>query len=64
MQWNKKILQYLQGMSNLELFFKKNSDPCLLGHTDVGYLSDPYNAKITNRVHVFTRMDCYLLEVF
>jgi hypothetical protein len=43
--WNgiKNILQYVQCTTYLGLLFKKNKDPCLLGYTDTGYLSDLHN---------------------
>ena len=45
--WNrvKNILRYLQGTPDLGLFYQRNSDPSLVGYTDVGYLLDPYNAR-------------------
>ena len=41
----KNIFRYLQGTADLGLFYRKNQDPCLIGYTDAGYLSDPHNAR-------------------
>jgi hypothetical protein len=45
--WNgvKDVLQYLQGTSDLGLFYPKNQDLSLICYTDAGYLSDPHNDK-------------------
>jgi hypothetical protein len=45
--WNrvKDVLRYLQGTSDLGLFYPKNQDLSLIGYTDAGYLSDPHNGK-------------------
>ena len=40
----KQILRYLNGTKDLDLFYKKNQDPTLIGYTNAGYLSDPHNA--------------------
>ena len=39
----KQILRYLNGTKDLGLFFQRNQDPTIIGYTDAGYLSDPYN---------------------
>jgi hypothetical protein len=39
----KSILRYLKDTKDLGLFYSRNQDLILLGYTDVGYLSDPYN---------------------
>ena len=39
------ILRYLQGTIDLGLFFPKNHDLTMVGYADVGYRSDPHNAK-------------------
>ena len=39
----KQILRYLNGTKDLGLFFQRNQDPTVIGYTDAGYLSDPYN---------------------
>ena len=41
----KQILRYLNGTKDLDLFYKKNQDPTLIGYTNAGYLSDPHNAR-------------------
>jgi hypothetical protein len=45
--WNniKDILRYLHGTTDLGLFFRKNQDHNLIKYADVGYLSDPQNAR-------------------
>jgi hypothetical protein len=45
--WNniKNSLQYLNGTIDLGLFFQRNQDFGLIGYADVGYLSDPQNAR-------------------
>jgi hypothetical protein len=41
--WNgvKYVLRYLQGTSDMSLFYLKNQDLSLIGYADAGYLSDP-----------------------
>jgi hypothetical protein len=39
------IFRYLQGTKDLGLFYQKNQDMTSTGYTDVGYLSDPHNAR-------------------
>jgi hypothetical protein len=41
----KQILRYLNGTKDLGLFFQKTNDPNLVGYVDVGYMSDPHNAR-------------------
>jgi hypothetical protein len=41
----KDILQYLQGIPDLGLFYPKNQDLSLIGYADAGYLSDLHNGK-------------------
>jgi hypothetical protein len=41
----KTILRYLNGTQDLGLYFLKNQDLRLVGYADVGYLSDPHNAR-------------------
>ena len=43
----KNIFRYLQGTKDLGLFFQfqKNQDSDMIGYADVGYLSDPHNAR-------------------
>jgi hypothetical protein len=48
----KNIFRYLSGMKDLGLFFQRNVDSNMIGYTDVGYLSDPYNA-ISQTGYVF-----------
>jgi hypothetical protein len=45
--WNdiKNILRYLVGTIDLGLYFQKNQDSKLIGYANVGYLSDPLNAR-------------------
>jgi hypothetical protein len=45
--WNgvKDVLQYLQGTSDLGLFYLKNQDLSLMGYADAEYLSDPHSGK-------------------
>jgi hypothetical protein len=45
--WNdiKNILRYLVGTIHFRLYFQKNQDFKLIGYADVGYLSDPRNAR-------------------
>ena len=41
----KQILIYLNGTKDLDLFYKKNQDPTLIGYTNAGCLSDPHNVR-------------------
>ena len=41
----KNIFRYLNGTKDLGLFFQRNADSNMIGYTDVGYLSDPHNAR-------------------
>jgi len=41
----KHILRYLNGTKDLGLFFQRNQDTTMIGYTDAGYLSDPYNGR-------------------
>jgi hypothetical protein len=43
--WNdiKNILQYLNGIIDLGLFFQRNQETDLIGYADASYLSDPHN---------------------
>lgn len=41
----KHILWYLNGTKDLGLFFQRNQDTTIIGYTDAGYLSDPYNGR-------------------
>ena len=45
--WNgiKHIFLYLQGSQDLGLLYIRNQDMTLLGYSDVGYMSDPHNAR-------------------
>jgi hypothetical protein len=45
--WNgiKNILQYLNVITNLVLFFRRNQESCLIRYANVDYLSDPQNAR-------------------
>jgi hypothetical protein len=45
--WNviKNILRYLQGMTDLGLFFIRNQDSGLIGYVDADYFSDLHNAR-------------------
>jgi hypothetical protein len=45
--WNniKNILRYLNEITDLELFFRRNQDSSLIGYADTDYLSDPQNAR-------------------
>ncbi|GKF72192.1 hypothetical protein Tco_0208306, partial [Tanacetum coccineum] len=45
--WNgiKHIFRYLQGITDLGLFYSDNSKQGLVGYVDVGYLSDPHKAR-------------------
>ena len=52
--WNdiKHILRYLQGTTDMGLFYSKESKQKLLGYADAGYLSDPHKA-ISKTGYVF-----------
>jgi hypothetical protein len=39
----KRILRYLRGTIDLGLYFQKKQDLSIIGYTDAGYLSDPFN---------------------
>jgi len=41
----KHILRYLNGTRDFGLFYERGQDSTLIGYTDVGYLSDPHNAR-------------------
>jgi hypothetical protein len=41
----KYILRYLNGMRDLGLFYKRSPNSNIIGYTDAGYLSDPYNDR-------------------
>lgn len=41
----KTILKYLQGTIDIGLFFPKKPDLTMVGYADVGYISDPHNAR-------------------
>jgi hypothetical protein len=41
----KNIFRYLIGAIDLGLFYKINQDKTLVGYSDVGYLSDPHEAR-------------------
>ena len=41
----KQILRYLNGTKDLGLFFQRNQNPTMIGYTDAGYLSYPYNDR-------------------
>jgi hypothetical protein len=41
----KQILRYLNSTKDLGSFFQRNQDPTMIGYTDAGYLSDPYNGR-------------------
>ena len=45
--WNgiKHILRYLQGTTDLGLFYSNKSAPEMIGYADAGYLSDPHKAR-------------------
>jgi hypothetical protein len=45
----KYIFRYLNGIKDLGLFYKSSNDPSLIGYTDAGYLSDPYNGRSQTR---------------
>ena len=54
--WNdiKHIFQYLQGSQDLGLLYTRNQDMTLVGYSDVGYMSNPHNAK-SQTGYVFLR---------
>ena len=58
----KQILRYLNGTKDLDLFYKKNQDPTLIGYTNAGYLSDPHNARSQTGFVFLTRWNCHFLE--
>jgi hypothetical protein len=41
----KNIFRYLQGTTDLGLFYQFNEDKSMIEYTDAGYLSDPHNAR-------------------
>src|SRR6266542_852424 len=41
----KNIFRYLNGTKDLGLFYRHNKDKTIIGYTNVGYLSDPHNAR-------------------
>ena len=45
--WNdiKHIFRYLQRSQDLGLLYIRNQDMTLVGYSDVGYMSDPHNAR-------------------
>jgi hypothetical protein len=45
--WNrvKDVLQYLQGIPDLDLFYKKNQVLSLIDYIYARYLNDPHNSK-------------------
>ena len=49
--WNgiKHILRYLQGTTDMGLFYSKESKQELFGYGDAGYLSDPHKARSQTR---------------
>ena len=49
--WNgiKHILRYLQGTTNMGLFYSKESKQQLFGYVDAGYLSYPHKARSQTR---------------
>jgi hypothetical protein len=59
----KNIFRYLNDTRDLGLFYSRSQDPTLIGYTDVGYLSDPHNARSQNHFCIFTRWNCYLLQI-
>ena len=53
--WNgiKHILRYLRGISDVGLYYSKESKSQLIGYADTGYLSDPH--KVGSQTgYVFT----------
>ena len=53
--WNgvKHIFRYLQGTTNMRLFYSKESKSDLIGYVDAGFLSDPHNGRSQTR-YLFT----------
>jgi hypothetical protein len=45
----KNILRYLNGTTDLWLFFRRNQDSGLMGYADADYLSDPQNTRSQTR---------------
>ncbi|XP_059627997.1 secreted RxLR effector protein 161-like [Cornus florida] len=45
--WNgvKHIMCYLRGMTDMGLFYSRQSKPQLIGYVDAGYLFDPHTAR-------------------
>ncbi|XP_059302325.1 secreted RxLR effector protein 161-like [Lycium ferocissimum] len=41
----KQILRYLKGTTDMRLFYSNNCSLDLVGHVDIGYLSDPHKAR-------------------
>jgi hypothetical protein len=41
----KTMLRYLKGTQDLGLWFSKRGDLTMVGYVDVGYMSDPHNAR-------------------
>ena len=41
----KNIFIYLQGTTNLGLFYQFDQDRSIVGYTDVGHPSDPHDAR-------------------
>jgi uncharacterized membrane protein len=41
----KSIFRYLQGTTDLGLFYQFDQDKAIIGYTDTGYLSNPHNAR-------------------
>ena len=41
----KHIFRYLQGSQDLGLLYTRNQDMTLVGYSDAGYMSDPYNVR-------------------
>ncbi|KAM3237023.1 hypothetical protein P3L10_012052 [Capsicum annuum] len=39
-------MRHRNGIKHMSLFYSKDCSPDLIGHTDVGYLSDPHKAQI------------------
>ena len=52
--WNdiKHVLHYLKGITDMGLFYSKESMQQLFGYADTGYLSDPHKA-ISRTGYVF-----------
>ena len=52
--WNgiKHILRYFQGITDMSLFYSKESKQQLFGYADAGYLSDPHKV-ISQTGYVF-----------